>query len=300
MASISKRGKKWQYRVSYKDNDGTRKYVNKGGFPSKKAADIAATEVERQHNRGANFDLNKITLIDYWDKWIELYKSGKHSRITEARYKTIRKQLLAYWGESRELKSISKSDWQGFINEFGKKRAKDTVSKLNGYVRSMADSAVDDQIIYTNFTHNVVLTGNEGQAGIIKYLQVKDLRKLVNYCLEFADYEHIAYYIIATGALTGARYSEVLGLTWDHVDLKSALYTLPERGITDMAAALLLLRINQVYVTSTSRENLQTCFYVSRKNSKRSTLLRDIVIANNYYFAAYGITCYQARQLIRI
>ncbi|MEK0397247.1 site-specific integrase, partial [Lactobacillus delbrueckii] len=96
-------------------------------------------------------------------------------------YKTIRKQLLAYWGESRELKSISKSDWQEFINEFGKKRAKDTVSKLNGYVRSMADSAVDDQIIYTNFTHNVVLTGNEGQAGIIKYLQVKDLRKLVNY-----------------------------------------------------------------------------------------------------------------------
>lgn len=57
MASISKRGKKWQYRVSYKDNDGTRKYVNKGGFPSKKAADIAAIEVERQHNRGA---INKL------------------------------------------------------------------------------------------------------------------------------------------------------------------------------------------------------------------------------------------------
>ncbi|MFU0844508.1 MAG: hypothetical protein ACFWT8_08245 [Lacticaseibacillus casei] len=36
MASISKRGKKWQYRVSYKDNDGTRKYVNKGGFPQKR------------------------------------------------------------------------------------------------------------------------------------------------------------------------------------------------------------------------------------------------------------------------
>ncbi len=245
-------------------------------------------------------DLNKITLIDYWDKWIELYKSGKHSRITEARYKTIRKQLLAYWGESRELKSISKSDWQAFINEFGKKRAKDTVSKLNGYVRSMADSAVDDQIIYTNFTHNVVLTGNEGQAGIIKYLQVKDLRKLVNYCLEFADYEHIAYYIIATGALTGARYSEVLGITWDRVDLKKRVVHITRTWITDMAAALLLLRTNQVYVTSTSRENLQTCFYVSRKNSKRSTLLRDIVIANNYYFVAYGITCYRARQLIRI
>ncbi|EKQ04424.1 integrase [Lacticaseibacillus casei A2-362] len=297
MASISKRGKKWQYRVSYKDNDGTRKYVNKGGFPSKKAADIAAIEVERQHNRGANLDLNKITLIDYWDKWIELYKSGKHSRITEARYKTIRKQLLAYWGESRELKSISKSDWQAFINEFGKKRAKDTVSKLNGYVRSMADSAVDDQIIYTNFTHNVVLTGNEGQAGIIKYLQVKDLRKLVNYCLEFADYEHIAYYIIATGALTGARYSEVLGLTWDHVDLKKRVVhitrTWDHRYGSGFAAtknkssvrdiditrelADLLLRLKkeqqEVYLAQGYRDSKQLLFRSIRHNMLSSTAI---------------------------
>lgn len=221
MASLTKRGNKWQYRVSYKDTAGKRRYVNKGGFASKKAASIAAAEVERKYNRGADMTLNAVTFIGYWNKWLALYKSGKHSRITEARYKTIGKQLLAYWGEDRELKSISKSDWQAFINEFGKGRAKDTVSKLNGYVRSMVDSAIDDQIVYTNFTHNVVLTGGDGQEGVIKYLQVKDLRKLVNYCFEFADYEHIAYYIIATGALTGARYSEVLGLTWDNVDLQN-------------------------------------------------------------------------------
>ena len=220
MASIAKHHGSWQYRVSYRDQNGKPKFISKSGFTTKKAASIAAAEVERKYHRGADLDQHNITLIEYWDHWLKLYKSGKHSRITEARYSTIRKQMVKYWGEDRELKSITKSDWQEFINQLGETRSKDTVGKLNGYVRSMVDAAVDDQIIYSNFTHNVVIAGNEGRTGALKYLQVADLKKLLNYCVEFADYDqHIAYYLIATGALTGARYSEVLGLTWDNVDL---------------------------------------------------------------------------------
>lgn len=223
MASITKRGGSWQYRVSYKDKDGKRKYINLSGFPTKKAASIAAAEVERQYSRGADLSAHNVTLIEYWDRWLALYKTGKHARITEARYTTIRKQLVDYWGETRELKAITKSDWQEFINFFGKTRSKSTVQTLSGYLRAMADSAVDDGIIYINFTRNVVLTGTDGRSEKLKYIQVADLKKLVNHCFKFSNYEHIAYYIIATGVLTGARYSEVLGLTWDDVDFEKRM-----------------------------------------------------------------------------
>lgn len=223
MASITKRSGSWQYRVSYKDKDGERQFVNKSGFPTKKAASLAAAEIERQYHRGADLSLHDTTLIEYWDKWLALYKTGKHSRVTESRYKTIRKQLLAYWGLDRTLKSITKSDWQEFINGFGIGRAKDTVSKLNGYVRAMVDSAIDDQIVYSNFTHNTVLTGHAGKSRDLKYLEIADMKRLYEYCVEHASLRALYNYIIATGLKTGARYAEVIGLQWSDVDFDQGL-----------------------------------------------------------------------------
>lgn len=39
---------KWEYRISYKSHDGKYKKAEKGGFPTKKAAQIAAAEGERE------------------------------------------------------------------------------------------------------------------------------------------------------------------------------------------------------------------------------------------------------------
>lgn len=50
MASYRKRENgKWEYRISYKSHDGKYKKAEKGGFPTKKAAQIAAAEREREN-----------------------------------------------------------------------------------------------------------------------------------------------------------------------------------------------------------------------------------------------------------
>ncbi|WP_125767333.1 site-specific integrase [Lapidilactobacillus wuchangensis] len=229
MANIMKRGKSWQYRVSYIDKDGKRKYVSKSGFKTKRSAENASLEIETKYAHGATLDNSTITFMDYWDRWIELFKAGKHAEITEKRYTIIRGQLMKYFGPLRELKTITKSDWQEFINDFStgkdrripKRRSKDTISKLNGYVRSMVNNAIDDQIVYSNFTNGVSIPDDQTESKI-KYLELNDFKKLINTTTEFANYsEHFPYYLIATGALTGARYSEILGLTWKDVDFKN-------------------------------------------------------------------------------
>ena len=49
MASYRKRENgKWEYRISYKTHDGKYKKAEKGGFPTKKAAQIAAAEREKE------------------------------------------------------------------------------------------------------------------------------------------------------------------------------------------------------------------------------------------------------------
>ena len=125
MAYISKRGEKWQYVVRYKDSDGNYQRKSKSGFAKKKDAQEAAIELERQITEGGVID-DDPTFVDYYFHWIETYKLGKHSRVTESRYKTIGKQLRGYFGVTRKLKDIKRSDWQNFINFFGENHARDT------------------------------------------------------------------------------------------------------------------------------------------------------------------------------
>lgn len=236
MASVFKRGNTWTYRASYIDKDGQRQQPTKGGFATKRAAQIAAAELETKVANGAQVKHSDVTLLDYWDRWISLYKSGKHTRVTEARYGIIRNELADYFGTARQLRSISKSDWQEFINHFAANRKKkvgaeivtvprshDTVSKLNGYVRAMARSAVDDQIIPANFTHDVVLSGTDGKAADLKYIQSEDLILLLKYVINHAELSKVYNYMIAFGILTGARYAEAAGLDWPNVDLNNGI-----------------------------------------------------------------------------
>ena len=220
MASIRKPDKKWEYTIRYKEKNGNSQRKSKSGFTKKSDAIQAAAEMELKLKKDKFID-SDITLVDYYQNWLNTYKIGKHARVTEVRYNTIKKQLAAYFGNSKKIKTITRSEWQRFINFFGKSHAKETVSKLNGYARAMAKSAVADRIIDFDFTEGAILTDDKGKNNELKFLQVNDYKKLKKYVFENATINKIFNYIIATGIMTGARFSEILALTWKDIDFKT-------------------------------------------------------------------------------
>ncbi|WP_312854691.1 Arm DNA-binding domain-containing protein [Pallidibacillus pasinlerensis] len=75
MASIQKRGKTYQFTVSHMVN-GKSKPIRKGGFRTKKEAQIAAAEIESQLSKGLLPHLTPVPIDDYFDKWVRLYKTN--------------------------------------------------------------------------------------------------------------------------------------------------------------------------------------------------------------------------------
>lgn len=144
------------YLIRFIDNQGNPQQISKSGFSLKKEAQAAALEIEAKLKEGYLVSRN-VGFVEYYEEWLETYKLGKHSRTTEVRYRTIKKQIEGYFGRNALLKDIRRSDWQRFINFFGENHAKETVSKLNGYIRDMVNSAIADRIIQFNFTTGVVL-----------------------------------------------------------------------------------------------------------------------------------------------
>lgn len=217
MTSVRKRGKYWEYTISYSDKFGNYKRKSKSGFYKKKDALEAGNELEKTFSSGVFIPFD-ITLLDYISKWLKTYKLGKYSRVTEAGYRTMITQLKSYFGTKRKINSISRSEWQQFLNTFGKTHARSTVSKINNFVKNVVKSAVADQIIKFNFTEGAIISGKKSKNETLKYLQEADFKKLKDYVFKNSSLDKIYNYIIAVGILTGARYSEILALTWKDID----------------------------------------------------------------------------------
>lgn len=227
MAQIYKKQGSWAVRVYFYDN-GKRKSKNKQGFRTKKEAEVYANELENKKFTGAQIGRDNITFTEYLERWFNVYKVGKHTQVTESRYPLILNVIKKHFN-NRLLKDITKTEYQQFLNDYtnrtgeGKKekRSKTTVRKLNGYIRAMAQTAIDDRIIYSDFTKGAVIDGSDGKKEVDKFMQADDFSNLKKLVLNELDFKATGKYIILTGILTGARYSEIVGLTWDDVDFKN-------------------------------------------------------------------------------
>ncbi|MCY9807083.1 tyrosine-type recombinase/integrase [Lentilactobacillus senioris] len=217
MASYRKRGKTWQVRVSYKDMYGNLKRIEKGGFRTKKEAEVFSSGLIIDDAKGKNVDIKKYTFVEYFEKWYKTYKAPSLSYITIMRYEVIARQLNKYFGNAL-LKDINRVIYQKFINDYGSTHAKDTVHKINSIIRSCIKNAILDDIIYKDFTESVVLTYNEDKIRKVEYLNLNEIQQLASYLNEKSYPKYSTKQIILTGLLTGARIGEILALTWDDIN----------------------------------------------------------------------------------
>lgn len=224
MASIKKRGAVWQARVSWQDETG-RHSKSQSGFRTKAEATTYAREMERNLARGANLASADRSLVWHYHRWWTTYKQGHNAPVTEERYGLIERQLDAYFHDA-PLSTITPTYWQQFINDFSagkdrdpvRPRSRDTVQKLNGYVRAMVKRLINEQVLFTDFTFDVELRKDRTTTEPVKYLELSDFKAVTEYARTHARFTSLSTLAVYVATQTGLRISEVLGLTWPDID----------------------------------------------------------------------------------
>lgn len=221
MASITKmKSGKYQARVSYKDPiSGKYRTKNKTFIRKREAEQFARTmELDKQDSNLGQLD---VSFYDYYIKWKDTYRVKNVSTNTINRYNHFGEVVKDYFGDTK-LIDVSKMQYQEFLNSFGEKHAKDTVSRFNSYFRSMAKEAVDDNIIKSDFTRNAKIHyGVDARDADAKFLEMSDFEKLMKYAKLRASFLNTSALEIYFISKTGARYEEAAGLPWDCVDFKN-------------------------------------------------------------------------------
>ncbi|MFL2028130.1 tyrosine-type recombinase/integrase [Loigolactobacillus zhaoyuanensis] len=232
MASYKKISTGWQFRISYKKRDGT--YGTKSGnnFRTKKAAEVAAHNLELELGKGLKLEAGKEPFVTYLKRWYRLYKESSLRYKTKASYNYSIDRATEFFGLT-PIEDITEDDYQAFLVDFGtgkevfkKPHAKETAAKIHTHLKSAFKKAVKQGIIIHNPAEDAkVVAGVAKKSEELKYLSLKDqelLRAVLTYKMRP---NNPSRYICLLSLDTGLRISEVLGLTWDCVDFKNNMIT---------------------------------------------------------------------------
>lgn len=199
--------------------DGKRKPISKGGFSTKKEAQIAAAEIESSLNKGNQVIVKEKPFSEYFNEWIELYKSNKHIN-TYNRYSNSYERVKEHF-KDKPIQKITRADYQLFLNEYGKGKSKETVRKLNTHVRACVRDAIEEGYITVDFTRKVELNAtNNAKKSEDKHLNYHDSVKLYNELFNRLSPSTSTYHLILLGLVSGLRFGELTGLTTDCFDFK--------------------------------------------------------------------------------
>lgn len=233
MASFRKRENGlWEYRISYVDRrTGKYRLKSKGGFKTKKEAELAAAAEELKIDE-YGFSENGNELIEnYMEKWLEIYKRPAVKLNTFlVQERAVRRTILPRWGRYR-WKDITRNEYQKWINELREKYSEGTVRRIHSIFSTAANDAVHEfKILRENPLQKIkIMKDDDQESGKIKFFTVDELSRFLAACVPIknAKYQHSRHYqaLFTLIARTGLRIGEALALTWNDIDFENGTLT---------------------------------------------------------------------------
>lgn len=223
MARLVKRGKTWQYEISYKKDDGSFDKIRKGGFRTRTEAKDAATELEYNMSRGLKGEKKNLFLSEYFEDWMSLYKEDSVSTITYRKYQDTLMNIKKYM-PTVIISELDRPTYQRYLNKYAKHHVKSTVIKFNNHIRASLKDAVEEGLILYDPTRKAVIKGNTAiKPKEDKFLDYETFKKLMKLVENGVNPHYASPMMVIVAGATGMRFSELLGLTWKDIDFEKKI-----------------------------------------------------------------------------
>lgn len=218
----------WEYRFEAAKVDGKRRQVSKSGFRTEKEAYSAGLAALNEYNSGGQLvKPSDMSLSDYLDIWLE-----KHIRVnmrgnTYDAYEThCRVHIKPMIGHYR-LNSLSPAVLQEFANDVKKKPlSRNYRVNIIKTLKNALDYAVSPlQYIKYNYAAHIIMPRMTQDRSTRMVFSTDEWQKIARR-FPFGNKYHIPLLI---GYHSGARISEILGLTWDDIDFEAGTITIDKQ-----------------------------------------------------------------------
>lgn len=220
------KGKKYRAKFYYRDDDGNNKYGGSKTFTRQRdAVSWLQSQKDLFNSTGVTADKANVPFVKYWLDWFETFRKPSLRPITADKWMNSYSVMQKFWGRTL-LKNIDKKRYQEFINWYGANHAKSSVEKVHVHAHAAVKYAFEEKHITRDFADRPNLVGTVGIPDSHKFLEEEDFIKLKDYVLSSMNVSNISRVMISVAIHTGARLSEIAGLTYDDFDFKKNLITI--------------------------------------------------------------------------
>ena len=208
----------WEYRFEAAPIGGQRKQISKSGFRTKKEALIAGTAAMAEYNRtGIYFEPTEMSFSDYIDYWLENYAKLNVKYTTYEVYKMISNNHLKKRFGMYKLKALTPAIIQHYANALvADGHSKNSTKGILAVLGSAMKYAVETMgVLEKNPCTLVRIPKSAYETPPRHALSVDEWNELIS---RFAPPSPL-YMPLMIGFYCGLRLGEVMGLTWDDIDL---------------------------------------------------------------------------------
>ncbi|MBC6165325.1 site-specific integrase [Listeria booriae] len=175
-----------------------------------------ASKLKKQAEENS-LNLKKWRLEEFFNLFFDTYKKGKVSHATEDLYTYAYEELIDYFGNVF-LESITKLQYQQFINYLGQDSALNTVITRHRKARAMFNIAVALNYMKMNPATGAKMAGKDLSKEKSQFMEADKVGLLI---AELQTSFSVARGVILLAVQTGMRYEELIALTWFDIDLKN-------------------------------------------------------------------------------
>jgi integrase len=223
-ARLSKEAGKdvFSFKVPYRDANNKQTSET---FTTHAAAVRFRNKIRRARDEGLGIDpkAGRISVQAYAETWLKSVKAKRANTYRAYEYE-LRMHVLPMLG-GRQLRSVTRADMQDLVNKLADELAPGTVRNVYRTVRAMFRTAhtLDHKIVATPCVSITLPALPDRKVQILTAAQVHALAATI-------APRWAAAVIVAAG--TGLRISEILGLTWDRIDLEANTITVDRQMTT--------------------------------------------------------------------
>ncbi|EKE31357.1 integrase [Salimicrobium jeotgali] len=225
MANFRKRGAKWYFQIYLGDDPitGKKKFSSKGGFQTKKEAQLAAAEIEKEVYENSYVKEQDTKFQDFTLEWIKIYsESAKVSSVRNRKHNLD--HLNRFFGH-KKIKEISRKQYQAMLTSLHKEGyAFNTLDGIHSTGRMVFKKAVEFHIIkdspceFAKIPRKVETVEDvENNKGEIKFMEKPELIRFLKAAKENGIDKDFPMFL--TLAYSGLRIGELMALKWTDIDM---------------------------------------------------------------------------------
>lgn len=267
MAYIRKRNNNWSFTVNLaKDQiSGERKQITRSGFYTKKEAQLAASQMEKEIADGTLLKESKVTFGVFFQDWLVHYE--KQAKVSSVRARRIAANLLLeVWNNSR-LTSITRKMYQQRLDELSEKYSPNYLDSIHSTGNMIFKYALSSDLIKSNPTDHFKMPKKKVEVADIEAENIEEV---------FLEKDELSHFLKVTGehgldsdmlifttlSYTGLRIGELLALKWSDVDMNKKC-----------------LRVTKTYYNPNNNKRKFTLLTPKTKGSIRKIMIDDVVIS---------------------